>query len=913
MSEEIEEVKKVLTPSELLETNLKIIDETTESNFISEQIRVGEMPSWLREFKDELGNENFSIYNTAGEIPAYSSDDVNKGLDDIVSKLSLNGTDITIMIGVGFGYLLKNILEKKHKDHIIILIEPVKYLLRKTLSIYDFSEQIKDHSLILALDKKEDITNIFQVLESVRVNESYNIVIEKYVNSRLEDYASMADHAMANLNQLRCNRATVMSIGEILADNDIQNLPFVLPHRGVIEFKDFYKDKPAIVVSTGPSLVKNIHLLKGIQDKVIIIAVAQALRPLMAYDIIPDFITTVDFGETNMGHLKGIMDSEVPLVCLNRTYANLIKSYKGPKIIVSTPMQGFEKTAAGILNDKGTLDQGGSVAHMSLSLADHLGCNPIMIIGQDLALSEDRSHIPLADVAGEIEIKDSQILWKVKDPRSKLSGNNISHSMGELVYTNGYFGDTVKTNIGLASFITAFETLVEKYKDKKIFNCTEGGADIKKTLKSSLKKCIAEYCTNIIDKEKIRPLLSEADNKDELIDQVIPLLRKDIDNLKLISNRCSQGIFSANRMTEIINSKKNKHKKSKSLNYWSKKNHEESDAAFKATLENPLVSVAIYNASVKIQSHKVNLKIEKDKPLIEQKEVLEIRIKRNIFILTSAKKASDNLKKAYNDTLELLNKYSKTKDGNLFKDLNMEEIHLKDSEDYFKTGNYAHPYVSALKILKNDPTNEEALKVKAKAIELREAKIKEVTEKENQGMGTDRILDYNKLLDCSRESGRNKDFDNALWCLEQANEMNPHQEVVLWGLATTCERLKRYAEAIGYYQQLLDKHPNHKYNFEYGDLLIKNNQVQEGLVYITKAIQESSAYNHYFKNIGNFYYSIQMYKEAIEAYEQYINFFPLDKEVYSKLITCCQANNVNDHEDFERMSKYMAKLEEVSK
>jgi hypothetical protein len=70
MSKEVEEVKKELTPGELLEINLKAIDETTESNFISDQIRAGEAPSWLMEFKDDLGNENFSAYNTAGEVPA---------------------------------------------------------------------------------------------------------------------------------------------------------------------------------------------------------------------------------------------------------------------------------------------------------------------------------------------------------------------------------------------------------------------------------------------------------------------------------------------------------------------------------------------------------------------------------------------------------------------------------------------------------------------------------------------------------------------------------------------------------------------------------------------------------------------------------------------------------------------------
>jgi hypothetical protein len=242
-----------------------------------------------------------------------------------------------------------------------------------------------------------------------------------------------------------------------------------------------------------------------------------------------------------MGHLKGIMDSDVPLVCLNRTYAPLIRSYKGTKFIVNTPNPGYEKTAAGILESKGTLDQGGSVAHMTLSLAHHLGCNPIMLIGQDLALGET-SHAPLADVAGKVSVVDGQIVWEVQDQRSKLASQK--HGMGEAKFVQGYFNGLVLTNIGLASFINSFELLAEKYKDRNLINCTEGGADIKGMKKCSLKKALSENVKEVvIDKvEPVKNLLSDSPNGIKLINDAIPLLEKDIENLENIIKYTSSGL-----------------------------------------------------------------------------------------------------------------------------------------------------------------------------------------------------------------------------------------------------------------------------------------------------------------------------------------------------------------------------------
>lgn len=886
-----------------LEKNFKALDKISGSEFISGCIKNSIDLTWLKLFNNESGEQNFSIYTSGGDVPAYPTTGLTEDIKKNTVNLSLNETDITLMIGSGLGHTLNEILQKKHKDHIIVLTEPLWNMLKLAFNNYDFSEFIEKGTLLINTQGKQEFSNIMSILESVRVNETWNMVFEKYVNYRVADYREMADFVIASLNSIRCNIGTIMSVGDQLADNDISNLPYVLPYRGVIEFKDFYKDKPAVLVSTGPSLIKNIHFLKDIQDKVIIIAVAQALRPLLAYDITPDFITSVDFGEPNMGHLKGLMDSEVPLVCLNRTYAPLVREYKGTKIIVATPMPGYEKTAAGILSCKGTLDQGGSVAHMSLGLAYHLGCNPIMIIGQDLSLGKT-SHIPLADVAGKVEIgPNNEILWEVKDQRSKLSQGQVKHSMGDVRMVPGFFYDMVPTNMGLESFINAFEVLVEKYKDRNIINCTEGGAHIKGTNRTSLKKSLNEFCIDKIDKDKIKPLLSDAENKNELISNTIPLLKTDISNLKTIIKNCNLGIFSSKKIKDAIESKKIYENKLKAINYWSKKNYDQSVKAFNSTVANPLVSVAIYSASRHIQSHAVNKKLEDGKNLLEQKDILLKRSDRNVYILSAAKKASEKLLISYKETLKLLEQYNITKDISILRNCKIEEISLHDAEEYFKNDNYAHPYVDAINILKKDSTNQEAIKVRNKAIEMRDNKIKEMQMFDK----TDYNLIYSQLIEKSQKCGQKKDYQGALEALQEADKMSPGQETVNWGLATTAFFLRKFEEAAEYYKKLLTMAPdNYKYKFEYGQVLLNIGNLSEGLKYTSEGMKDTQEYNYFFQRIGDIFFGIRMIPEAIDAYKEYIKYFPLSKEVHKKLIDC-----YSETQDQEGINIYTTKLEEL--
>lgn len=448
-----------------LKRNLEIIAaiNPTLSKWLSEE----KDADWITEIKSKGGAKNLLITAGSRKENAFSMDNPMVEARKAVRNMQLYRENVSILVGFGLGYLVKSMLAKAEKGHRILVVEPVAHMIKLAFSNFNFTKALMNGSLIIVAPGTDEIGLTLAVLDSSFVIADWALTVNKYVNWRADEYGKLIQYTQNTLNQILSNTGTVAgAAGGIIATNDIDSLPWLIRHRGVVELKGLFKDKPAVIVSTGPSLAKNIHHLIGMEDRLVIIAVGQALRVLLAYGISPTVICTVDFGSVNFGHFTGLLDSTVPLVTINRAYAPLVKAWKGPKFVAGTPVDGQENTAAGILRDKGFISAGGSVAHLCFGLAFEIfHCNPIIFVGQDLALGET-SHIPQADAMGKIAVdKNGMIQWQVDDQRCSLHGRK-DLGMGNAIAVEGFFGGTVFTNAGLLSFKTAFEGMLDRYLKK---------------------------------------------------------------------------------------------------------------------------------------------------------------------------------------------------------------------------------------------------------------------------------------------------------------------------------------------------------------------------------------------------------------------------------------------------------------
>src|SRR5262249_13593385 len=156
----------------------------------------------------------------------------------------------------------------------------------------------------------------------------------------------------------------------------------------------------------GPSLQKNmqlLHELKGDADgrgrKAVIIAVQTMLKPLLAAGIEPDFVTSLDYNTVSTRFFENLEESgstkRVHLVAEAKANWNALQASKACGGSMSVSHNAF---AAKLLRDsfppRMSLKAGATVAHLSFYLAEFLGCNPIILTGQDLGFVDGLYYKP---------------------------------------------------------------------------------------------------------------------------------------------------------------------------------------------------------------------------------------------------------------------------------------------------------------------------------------------------------------------------------------------------------------------------------------------------------------------------------------------------------------------------------------
>ncbi|WP_433947738.1 motility associated factor glycosyltransferase family protein [Brevibacillus agri] len=149
---------------------------------------------------------------------------------------------------------------------------------------------------------------------------------------------------------------------------------------------------PILLISAGPSLEKLIPFLQQASKHCMLGAVGTAIAPLWKNRITPDFVVMTDPQPGMMQQLEGWESADIPLFFLSTLSKDVVEHYQGPKCILYQEGFGPAELEATRRGEK-LVQTGGSVSTTLFSLAKELGFQPICLIGQDLAYTDDKTHI----------------------------------------------------------------------------------------------------------------------------------------------------------------------------------------------------------------------------------------------------------------------------------------------------------------------------------------------------------------------------------------------------------------------------------------------------------------------------------------------------------------------------------------
>ncbi|MFV9566937.1 motility associated factor glycosyltransferase family protein [Thermoanaerobacter mathranii] len=439
---------------------------------------------------------------------------------------------IILVYGIGLGYHINFLARKLSLSNRLILVEPSKEIFEYAL-VNGYYDEFKERPNTFFINEGSD-ENMRNLLSMYIPWDNFENLVyrdfKQYPKIFEDHYRMFSKCLIETINAMRINRNTALYFASQWQSNFMENIEFVFKSVPVKSFFNSFKNVPAVIVSAGPSLDKNIRLLKEAKGKSIIICVGTALKALLKEKIEPDFVVSIDGSEKNFRHFEGC-SVNIPLLYDLTVYPQILKEYKGPLIIGQIASEFSALFERKLSLEFGSLNAGPSVANLSLDFAYKMGCNPIIFIGQDLAYLNNRTH-----ASGTTYEKD------------RIKGSSDEK---EYIYVDGNYGEKVLTDRVLLSFKTWFENYICKHPNRIYINATEGGAFIKGTEVMDFKNVIDKYMKkNLHISQKINEIVANKKIalKPEQINFLYTELEGTIKRLKIIKWDCLRGAKLSKKM-----------------------------------------------------------------------------------------------------------------------------------------------------------------------------------------------------------------------------------------------------------------------------------------------------------------------------------------------------------------------------
>lgn len=386
-----------------------------------------------------------------------------------------------IFFGLGNGLLAKEIRNVLPEHVGCLFYEPSAEIFLHILQHFDLVSLLENpfnRIIVKGLNDKELDVELSRYINSANYKISIYDALPKYRTLFSQDYFDIEERYRYTIKMVQSNLISGKRFGQDIARNNIYNMRYLLNCNCGEELRGIFPpDMPAIIVAAGPSLERNVHLLKKAKGKALIMAVDTALRYLIECDIYPDLAVSVD-PRKPIRLFENEKIQDIPLVLDSALNYKVTELMSRKKVIFASSDNAYYNGLFQLVGkNMYTVKNGGSVATVAYSLAVDWGFKRIVLVGQDLALAPDKVH------AG----KDDVDLAKLK---------------GNLIAVDGYYGDTVYTSKDYKAYLEWFEMILRSNDEVEVINATEGGASIKGAVQMPLEEVINQYCTQNFDFEK---------------------------------------------------------------------------------------------------------------------------------------------------------------------------------------------------------------------------------------------------------------------------------------------------------------------------------------------------------------------------------------------------------------------------
>lgn len=402
---------------------------------------------------------------------------------------------VVSVFGLGNGIFLRELIKLFGKRTVFLVYEPETLLFEYVKENYDISDILSNPSVILIMGSDARLTLREELIKRVDYFEIKNHPVcshPQYEKLCPEEYNAFFDEETAHLERVNVNKNTLKRFSGPIVVNTLKNLTVMKSIHSSSQLKSILPENiPVIIVSAGPSLDKNIELLREAKGHSFIICVDTAIKFMMQKNIMPDATIVIE-PEKPFVHYEDPRSREIPLITDIEANSEIVLVHNGEKFLFGC--RGFVKQLLLKLGrDEHDIGSGGSVATAAFALCYQMGCKNIILIGQDLAYTGEATHAGNTQSAG------------------------INNEIGN-TFVEDIDGGQVRTRGDWIAYLKWFENSVSFINESNlgitVTDATEGGAKIHGTEIITLREALDKYCSGVeYDFEKqlstLSPMLSE--------------------------------------------------------------------------------------------------------------------------------------------------------------------------------------------------------------------------------------------------------------------------------------------------------------------------------------------------------------------------------------------------------------------
>ncbi|HEG8288203.1 motility associated factor glycosyltransferase family protein, partial [Campylobacter jejuni] len=424
-----------------------------------------------------LGKDNLDINlkDTSDNTFLYENviDELNTMLNTYNDKYLLY--PVLYFYGFGNGILFKALLQNKNHQHIVVFEKDIE-IIWIMFHVLDFSNELQNSRLMILQTSSLDIelfSNFCSSKPFFQFSRIYFLELMSHYYERFHE-----DVLELNKKLVQDFKDSILSHGNDPLDalqgieQFVYNLPQMITHPSYKELLSKRKNlsDTAIIVSTGPSLTKQLPLLKKYANKATIFCADSSYPILAKHGIKPDYVCMLERDEIVAECFNndfGEFDKDIVFIVKSVTHPHTIKYLQKNNrafILVSTYASFIQYLK---LDYFGYFNMGFSVAHMNFLLTIHLKYKNIILIGQDLAYAKDGQTHSQGFIHANLHNGDYERDLDKFSTTAYGGNGKVQSSEIWTLFRHNFEKDIV--NIKMNYHITTY-------------NCTEGGARIEGTI-----------------------------------------------------------------------------------------------------------------------------------------------------------------------------------------------------------------------------------------------------------------------------------------------------------------------------------------------------------------------------------------------------------------------------------------------